>query len=492
MENDNRRISLTYIPFLLFSISLLFVPEILRAKQVDSVKVKSIAEIRSSVSETDKILGDTVKVSARASVGSSVINTQNITFFLQDQQTGIGVLVPQNLQDVPPVTAGDSVIVTGIVNDFENNAHLVAISYRIIGVPRLIPEPIPLAAAMVNPENHLGMLVDGEAYVTGKTIGNNYKRLTVSSSESSKHSINVFIPPNHSLKEEFNFQIINQGDRVHISGIVDKHVFEESGDVIYQILPRTGQDIEFSTLPQRYLIIGLIVAIILITAILVWILTLKKKIRERTRNLTEAVEEKEVLLQEIHHRVKNNLSIISGLIELQLDTTEDEQAKNVLEDSQSRIQSMAMIHDKLYKTDTLSSIRLDNYIEELTETIARTFQNVNDSVSVEYDLDPIEMDIDKTVACGLLVNELVVNAFKHAFKPGNDGKLEITLKRENGKAELIIADNGPGLPDNFKESVDGSLGTMLIDTFSQQLGAQTELLKNYNGAAFRFQFPIEE
>lgn len=222
---------------------------------------------------------------------------------------------------------------------------------------------------------------------------------------------------------------------------------------------------------------------------------LRKRVDKQTKRIQSSLEEKdallqekEVLLQEIHHRVKNNLSIISGLIGMQLDTTDDKEAQRVLEDSQSRIQSMAMIHDKLYQTDSLSDIRLDNYLEELVTAIDGTFKGVNDSVTLKFDLEPAEVNIDKIVPCGLLVNELVVNAYKHAFVPGASGVLEVSLENENGNIELIIADNGPGLPGDFANAGEHSLGSMLITTFATQLEAEMELPDDREGAAFRFTF----
>jgi len=200
------------------------------------------------------------------------------------------------------------------------------------------------------------------------------------------------------------------------------------------------------------------------------------------------LDEKEVLLREIHHRVKNNLSIVSGLIELQLDGTENERARRVLKDSQSRIYSMAMIHEKLYETKSLSGIRLDNYLRELVEAIHDTFE-YSDSVGLQFDMDSASLDIDKVVPCGLLINELVVNAFKHAFKDNEHGILKIGLKNQEGTLELTVSDNGRGLPEDFTLESTDSLGGMLISTFSAQLEAKTEI-ESGNGATFKFTFSV--
>ncbi len=219
---------------------------------------------------------------------------------------------------------------------------------------------------------------------------------------------------------------------------------------------------------------------------------MRRQVTNKTKQIQQSLEEKEVLLREIHHRVKNNLSIISGLLGLQQDTTEVESTQNAIQDSQSRIQSMALIHDKLYQTESLSDIRLNEYLQELVEAICSTFEYYNDSVKLKFDLEPIKIDIDTVVACGLLVNELVVNAFKHAFNQDRNGTLTVTLKKHNGQAELTIADDGPGLPDNFELADGDSLGSMLIETFAAQLNADISIDKNHNGAAFIFNFPLNQ
>lgn len=228
---------------------------------------------------------------------------------------------------------------------------------------------------------------------------------------------------------------------------------------------------------------GLILISLLITG---WV-TVRNRVHKKTAKIQKSLGEKEALLREIHHRVKNNLSIISGLIELQLHSTDDEEARRVLKNSQSRIHSMAMIHEKLYQTNSLSQISLSSYIKELVETIHQTFAE-QESVILEFDMEEVSVNLDTIIPCGLMINELVVNAFKHAFK-NSGGILSIELKKEGERAELIVADNGPGMPADIKTEQKDSLGLLLINTFAAQLEAETELTSN-NGTCFKIRFPL--
>jgi two-component sensor histidine kinase len=236
------------------------------------------------------------------------------------------------------------------------------------------------------------------------------------------------------------------------------------------------------------LIIG---ALVLVTALVVgWVVVLRKQVDSETSKIQHSLKEKEILLQEIHHRVKNSLAIVSGLIELQLDSTDSEEAKRVLQDSQTRIRSMALIHEKLYQSKSLSNITLNTYIEELVGTIHGTFTEYKEAVDLKFELDRVELDIDRVIPCGLLINELVVNAFKHAFKKDKKGILKVGLLRENGNIQLSIADNGPGLPEgfNFGSGSENNLGSLLIDTLAKQLNAEIDIKNTDEGAKFEFTF----
>ncbi|MDZ7716411.1 MAG: PAS domain S-box protein [Balneolaceae bacterium] len=188
-----------------------------------------------------------------------------------------------------------------------------------------------------------------------------------------------------------------------------------------------------------------------------------------------SLKDKEVLLAEIHHRVKNNLAIISGLLEMQTFNSTDDRITNELKESQSRIQSIAMVHEKLYQSESLSDIALDAYIGELLQFISGTFYQGEKEVDVIKDIDPISLEVQQAIPCGLILNELITNAYKHGFKDIDNGQLRISLKEEGGKITMMVKNNGSTLPDDFDISQSSSLGMTLIQTLVKQLEGSLDI-----------------
>lgn len=200
----------------------------------------------------------------------------------------------------------------------------------------------------------------------------------------------------------------------------------------------------------------------------------KQKLAEQ--KIRENLEKKEVLLQEIHHRVKNNLAVISGLLELQLMNTDDEATTHTLRQSQMRIQSMAMIHQKLYQSEALSDVGFDQYVQELIDTIERTYDFSNKNISIEFELEPIKLNIDKAIPSALILNELVANCFEHAFDGQEVGTVRIVLERDSHENVLLhVIDDGKGLDPDFDIKSEQTLGMTLIKTLTNQLHGQLEV-----------------
>ncbi|NGP88957.1 PAS domain S-box protein [Fodinibius halophilus] len=200
-------------------------------------------------------------------------------------------------------------------------------------------------------------------------------------------------------------------------------------------------------------------------------ITEQKKYEEE---IYSSLKEKHVLLQEIHHRVKNNLAVVSGLIQLQMYETDDEEVRDTLRESESRIQTMALIHEKLYKSQRLSEISCQSYIGDLLETI-RSTNNTAKDITLEKKIDAVNLSINQAVPFALLINEVVTNAFKHAFKGQEEGNICITLQGDDNMVKLSIQDNGIGLPEDFKPRESDSLGMTLIYNFMDQLEADGEI-----------------
>ena len=198
--------------------------------------------------------------------------------------------------------------------------------------------------------------------------------------------------------------------------------------------------------------------------------------------LKDSLEEKNILLKEIHHRVKNNLQIINSLVNLQLSDVSNTKVQETLETLQSRIQSMALVHEMLYSSDSFTKIDFHDYIGQIISTISATFNNPEHPVNVLLNGDTFYMDIERATSCGLLINEILINAFKHAFKgkeDENNSRIEITLHKSKLEiVEIIIKDNGIGITGLSQTSDTAGMGTLLIDALTDQIGGTITISKN--------------
>ena len=187
--------------------------------------------------------------------------------------------------------------------------------------------------------------------------------------------------------------------------------------------------------------------------------------------LEKSLKEKETLLKEVHHRVKNNLQIITSLLNLEMAKSKDGQGQEAMKASQDRVKTMALVHHLLYENESLSQIDLAEYIRGLAEQLFDSYRIDRQLVGLETDLSEITVDMDKAVPCGLILNELVINALKHAFPNQRQGKVYISLTSSgDGKVTLSIRDDGVGLPKDFDPDKPKSLGVRLISSLSEQLG----------------------
>ncbi|TYP94721.1 PAS domain S-box-containing protein [Fodinibius salinus] len=210
---------------------------------------------------------------------------------------------------------------------------------------------------------------------------------------------------------------------------------------------------------------------------------------EARKKISESLKEKEILISEIHHRVKNNLAVISGLIEMQLWQAENKYAVSALQQSQLRVQSIALVHKKLYQTDNLSFIKFKKYSRELLNAIRNTYLSEDSDIDISLHVDDLALNINQAIPCSLLINELVVNALKHAFEDSSKGTIEVTLQKDDSHIILRVQDNGRGFDED--PQVDESLGLTLVSTLSKQLDAELSF-KNDNGAFIEVKFTAED
>jgi two-component sensor histidine kinase len=201
-----------------------------------------------------------------------------------------------------------------------------------------------------------------------------------------------------------------------------------------------------------------------------------------------SLAEKETMLREIHHRVKNNLQIISSLLSLQINKITDPRTIEALKDSQTRVLSMALVHEHLYKGDDFSRIDLRDYIHALGTKLFQSYRHSTESIKLELDISEIYVDINTAIPLGLIINELITNSLKYAFKERKEGELSITATEDNQFLNIIVADNGAGMPEGITLENKTSLGLRLVSRLTGQLHG-TVLIDSSEGTKFVFTFP---
>lgn len=213
-------------------------------------------------------------------------------------------------------------------------------------------------------------------------------------------------------------------------------------------------------------------------------ITERKKLEKQ---LKKSLEEKDLMMKEIHHRTKNNLMVIQNLLQLQSMYIKDKNALNIFRDSENRAKSMALIHQRLYQSNDLKKIEFGNYIRTLALDLFRSYAADPARIKLNVDVDNVMLDINTAIPLGLILNELISNSLKHAFPEGRNGQLTVKFNFEGSKYSLIISDDGIGLPDGFDHEKSDSLGLMLVYNLSDQIGAKIEL-DDDKGIMFKINF----
>ena len=221
--------------------------------------------------------------------------------------------------------------------------------------------------------------------------------------------------------------------------------------------------------------------LILLTALIALIFKANKRnknnrvlLADKNAKLSSTLSQNQLLIKEIHHRVKNNLQVIASLLSMQARKVTDDETKNALKSSKTRVQSMSILHRNLYEGENLKEVRIENYMEQLVENIISTY-TIADDIQFELDIDPLAMDVDAMIPLGLISNEIICNAVKHAFVGRKKGKLFVSLKERENEIILTIQDDGVGFQGDRLPVREGSLGNRLINSLIQRLDAQMEI-----------------
>jgi two-component sensor histidine kinase/CHASE1-domain containing sensor protein len=217
---------------------------------------------------------------------------------------------------------------------------------------------------------------------------------------------------------------------------------------------------------------------------------LEHRVEARTAELTAALREREVLLQEIHHRVKNNLQVISSLMSMQVRKLGASSDRVALEECQTRVEAIALVHEQLYQSHDYANVPFSEYTRTLVGNVFRSMRVSPGSIELALAIDDVAVPVDKAIPCGLLLNELITNALKHAFPGGRSGALQVELGRRGDQIRLVVADNGVGLPPGLDVPGSRSLGLRLVNTLVRQLRG-TLAVDGAGGARFELAFTAD-
>ena len=211
------------------------------------------------------------------------------------------------------------------------------------------------------------------------------------------------------------------------------------------------------------------------------------KRKEMEEKLEKTLKEKDTLMKEIHHRTKNNLMVISSLLSLQSRYIKDENTQSIFKESQNRTKSMAMVHEKLYRSGDLEHLNFTEYIETLSNDLYNNYTLDKNLIKLVLDVDELTLDVEISIPLALILNELLTNSLKHAFPDGMGGKIIVELKKYDGKYKLSVSDNGIGFPEELDYHNTDTLGMLIINSLTDQIDGELKLKIN-NGTKFTLTF----
>jgi PAS domain S-box-containing protein len=217
----------------------------------------------------------------------------------------------------------------------------------------------------------------------------------------------------------------------------------------------------------------------------------RAELEAREASLATSLKERELLLQEVHHRVKNNLQVIASLISMQIRKLGDRASRDALDECRARVQAIALIHEQLYRSHDFSSVPFSAYARSLAANIFQAAGLSPASIKLQMKVESVVLPVDKAIPCGLILNELLTNALKHAFPSDRQGSVSVELlPTTQGGISLVVADDGVGIAEDFSIEKSRSLGMQLVRTLVEQLGGEISIMRE-NGTAFGITFPAD-
>jgi two-component sensor histidine kinase len=472
---------------------LLIMPKRGCAQWINSDSLSNFVQLKQQFRNKNpsESLNPTVYITGIINTASGLLHEKYLQTYLQNDTGGISIF---GYEIDEPVSPGDSVVAKGNMQIYNGEPELLVKKYKVYSSQKRALNPVDGSYAIRNPQKYQGMLVKTEGTIVKKGNAVNGKYLIISPADTVQKTILIYVTNFHALYQDFDFRRLSIGDKIKVTGVLEQYktVLEQyevgfSPGTVYTVLLRTPSDLSYAGLPRYYVKIITVILLGVIIIAIIWMVSLRVQVKRKTRALEKLLAEKEILLKEIHHRINNNLASISGFLDLQSDTIDNKQVQNAFQSSQVRIEAIAKVHEKLYNTASLAGISMPVYLDDLANSIHSTFTTNADDIAIQIDADEISLPTDKVIHIGLLVNELLTNAFKHAFKDEGKGVIQIDFHIKNERFQLKVEDNGKGLPINTDSSKSDSLGMMLIETFSQQLEAD-RTIQNTPGACFTFEF----
>lgn len=214
--------------------------------------------------------------------------------------------------------------------------------------------------------------------------------------------------------------------------------------------------------------------------------------KKRAEAIIQAqLEEKKVLLQEIYHRAKNNLQLVSSLLELRARQVKDVESRTALKDSVGRIQAMALVHEKMYRSESLGTVDFRDYVKTLFEPVVQSYPSQEHRINFSFQSDPCFVDLDMAVSLGLILNELLTNSLKHALTPSKTLEMRIDIKVNEDRMRLTVSDTGPGLPKNIDFLSSNTFGFRIVKLLIDQINANIEI-QSGNGTIFKISVPLKK